>query len=86
MLVNGAAGGVGAIALQLAKAYGAHVTGVDHARKLALVRSLGADDVIDYTSDDYTQGGGQWDLIFDVPGNHSFDETRRALAPGGATS
>ena len=84
VLVNGAAGGVGAIALQLAKAYGAHVTGVDHARKLALVTSLGADDVIDYTSDDYTQGGRQWDLIFDVPGNHSFDQTRKALAPGGA--
>jgi NADPH:quinone reductase-like Zn-dependent oxidoreductase len=84
VLVNGAAGGVGAIALQLAKAYGAHVTGVDQARKLALVTSLGADDVIDYTSDDYTQGGRQWDLIFDVPGNHSFDQTRKALAPGGA--
>ena len=84
VLVNGAAGGVGAIALQLAKAYGAHVTGVDHPRKLALVSSLGADDVIDYTSEDYTQGGRQWDLIFDVPGNHAFSETRKALAPGGA--
>ena len=84
MLVNGAAGGVGAIALQLAKSYGAHVTAVDHTRKLELVASLGADEVIDYTSDDYTQGARKWDLIFDVPGNHSFDETRRALAPGGA--
>ena len=80
VLVNGAAGGVGAIALQLAKAYGAHVTGVDHPRKLALVTSLGADEVIDYTSKDYTQGARQWDLIFDVPGNHSFDET--AQGPG----
>jgi NADPH:quinone reductase-like Zn-dependent oxidoreductase len=84
VLVNGAAGGVGAIALQLAKSYGAHVTAVDHTRKLELVASLGADEVIDYTSDDYTRGGRQWDLIFDVPGNHTFDETRRALAPGGA--
>ena len=84
VLVNGAAGGVGAIAVQLAKAYGAHVTGVDHPRKLALVRSLGADRVIDYTREDYTRGGERWDLIFDVPGNHSFAETRRALEPGGA--
>ena len=61
-----------------------HVTGVDHARKLALVRSLGADRVIDYTSEDYTRGGERWDLIFDVPGNHPFEETRRALEPGGS--
>ncbi len=84
VLVNGAAGGVGAIAVQLAKAYGAHVTGVDHPRKLTLVRSVGADRVLDYTAEDYTSGGEQWDLIFDVPGNHSFEETRRALAPGGS--
>ena len=83
VLVNGAAGGVGAIAVQLAKAYGAHVTGVDHTRKLALVRSLGADRVIDYTSDDYTRAGERWDLVFDVPGNHSFAENRRAVEPGG---
>ncbi len=84
VLVNGAAGGVGAMAVQLAKAYGAHVTGVDHARKLALVRTLGADRVIDYTTEDYTRGADRWDLIFDVPGNHTFAETRRALVPGGA--
>jgi len=84
VLVNGAAGGVGAIAVQLAKAYGAHVTGVDHSRKLALVLSLGADRVIDYTREDYTRGDERWDLIFDVPGNHSFQETRRALKPDGA--
>ena len=84
VLVNGAAGGVGAIAVQLAKAYGAHVTGVDRPDKLVLVRSLGADRVIDYTSEDYTRGGERWDLIFDVPGNHTFDETRRALEPRGA--
>jgi NADPH:quinone reductase-like Zn-dependent oxidoreductase len=84
VLVNGAAGGVGAIAVQLAKAYGAHVTGVDHASKLALVRSLGADRVIDYASEDFTRSGEQWDLIFDVPGNHPFKAIRRALDPRGS--
>lgn len=79
VLVNGAAGGVGAIAVQLAKAYGAEVTGVDHARKLALVRSLGADRAIDYATEDFTRSGEEWDLIFDVPGNHSFRAIRRAL-------
>ena len=83
VLVNGAAGGVGAIAVQLAKAYGAHVTGVDHSGKLALVRSLGADRVIDYTTEHFTRTDERWDLIFDVPGNHSFTEIRRALVPGG---
>jgi NADPH:quinone reductase-like Zn-dependent oxidoreductase len=84
VLVNGAAGGVGAIAVQLAKAYGAKVTGVDHASKLALVRSLGAGRVIDYESEDFTRSGEQWDLIFDVPGNHPFKAIRRALDPGGS--
>src|SRR5215213_4859413 len=84
VLVNGAAGGVGAIAVQLAKSYGAHVTGVDHASKLALVRSFGADQVIDYTSEDFTRSGEQWDLVFDVPGNHSFTAVRRALDPRGS--
>jgi NADPH:quinone reductase-like Zn-dependent oxidoreductase len=84
VLVNGAAGGVGAIAVQLAKAYGADVTGVDHASKLALVSSLGADRVIDYTSEDFTRSGERWDLIFDVPGNHPFREVRRALEPRGS--
>jgi NADPH:quinone reductase-like Zn-dependent oxidoreductase len=83
VLVNGAAGGVGSIALQLAKSYGAHVTGVDHPRKLPLVRSLGADRVIDYTVDDYTRTGEHWDLVFDVPGNHSLADNRRAVEPGG---
>jgi len=83
VLVNGAAGGVGAIAVQLAKAYGAHV-GVDHSSKLTLVRSLGADRVIDYTAEDFTRGGEQWDLIFDVPGNNSFRAIRRALDPRGS--
>jgi NADPH:quinone reductase-like Zn-dependent oxidoreductase len=83
VLVNGAAGGVGAIAVQLAKEYGAYVTAVDHPRKHELLRSLGADRVLDYTGDDYTRGGERWDLIFDVPGNQSFTENRRALEPGG---
>lgn len=83
VLVNGAAGGVGAIAVQLAKAYGAEVTGVDHHRKLELVRSLGANRTIDYTREDFTCGSERWDLIFDVPGNHSFREIRRALDPHG---
>ena len=83
VLINGAAGGVGAIAVQLAKAYGADVTGVDSARKLDLVRSLGADQVIDYTQEDFTQSGKRYHLIVDIPGNHSFSECRRALTPKG---
>lgn len=83
VLVNGAAGGVGSIAVQLAKAYGAVVTGVDHPDKLDLVRSLGAERVIDYTREDFTRGGEQWDIIFDVPGNHPFRDIRRALDPRG---
>lgn len=83
VLVNGAAGGVGAFAMQLAKTYGAEVTGVDHPRKHALVRSLGADRFIDYTREDFTRSGERWDLVFDVPGNHSFREVRRALEPRG---
>ncbi|KRF06725.1 hypothetical protein ASG88_19685 [Nocardioides sp. Soil777] len=84
VLVNGAAGGVGAFAVQLAKAYGAEVTGVDHTRKLGLVESLGADRTIDYTREDFTRGGERWDLIYDVPGNYSFRQVRRALAPHGS--
>jgi NADPH:quinone reductase-like Zn-dependent oxidoreductase len=84
VLVNGAAGGVGAIAVQLAKAYGAEVTGVDHGSRLAFVRSLGADRVIDYTSQDFTRGGEKWDLVFDVPGNHPFRAIRRALESTGS--
>ena len=83
VLVNGAAGGVGALAVQLAKANGAHVTGVDHTRKLDLVRSLGADEVLDYTRDDFTRSGQQYDLIVDIPGNYSFADCRRALTPDG---
>ncbi|WP_219512564.1 NAD(P)-dependent alcohol dehydrogenase [Nonomuraea ceibae] len=83
VLVNGAAGGVGALALQLAKAGGASVTGVDHGAKLDLVRDLGADHVIDYTREDFTRTGERYDLIFDVPGNHSFADCRKALTPDG---
>ncbi len=83
VLVNGAAGGVGAVAVQLAKAYGAHVTAVDSAPKLGLLRELGADATIDYTTEDFTRSSQRWDLVFDVPGNHSFAEVRRVLAPRG---
>jgi NADPH:quinone reductase-like Zn-dependent oxidoreductase len=83
VLVNGAGGGVGAIAVQLAKAYGANVTGVDHTAKLDMIRSIGADQVIDYTKEDFTQSGERYDLIFDIPGNHSFSACRRVLAPDG---
>ncbi|MEU8251568.1 NAD(P)-dependent alcohol dehydrogenase [Nonomuraea sp. NPDC048916] len=83
VLVNGAGGGVGSFAVQLAKAYGATVTGVDHKTKLDMVRSLGADRVIDYTQEDFTRSGERYDLIFDVPGNHAFADCRRALKPEG---
>ncbi|MCA2214385.1 NAD(P)-dependent alcohol dehydrogenase [Jidongwangia harbinensis] len=83
VLVNGAAGGVGAIVLQLAKAGGAHVTGVDHTGKQDLMRRLGADRVVDYTRDDFTRGTSRYDLIVDVPGNHPVSACRRALTPDG---
>jgi NADPH:quinone reductase-like Zn-dependent oxidoreductase len=83
VLVNGAGGGVGTIAVQLAKVYGANVTGVDDSTKLDMVRSIGADQVIDYTKEDFTQSGGRYDLIFDIPGNHPYSACRRVLAPDG---
>jgi NADPH:quinone reductase-like Zn-dependent oxidoreductase len=83
VLINGAGGGVGTLTLQLAKAYGAHVTAVDSTRKLGMLRSLGADEVIDFTEEDFTQRGARYDLIFDVPGNHPFSACRRALKPDG---
>ncbi|MGD8869702.1 MAG: NAD(P)-dependent alcohol dehydrogenase [Gemmatimonadales bacterium] len=79
VLVNGAGGGVGSLALQVAKAYGAHVTGVDTTSKLSMLRSLGADEVIDYTEEDFTRRGVRYDFILDVPGNNSFSACRRAL-------
>jgi len=83
VLINGGGGGVGALALQITKACGAHVTAVDSTRKLDMLRSLGADEVIDYTREDFTRRGVRYDLIFDVPGNHSFSACRRALEPDG---
>jgi NADPH:quinone reductase-like Zn-dependent oxidoreductase len=83
VLVNGAGGGVGALTVQLAKAYGANVTGVDNTKKLDMVRSIGADQVIDYTKEDFTQSGERYDLIFDIPGNHPFSACRHVLAPNG---
>jgi len=82
-LVNGAGGGVGALALQIAKAHGARVTAVDSTKKLGLLRELGADQVIDYTREDFTKRGDRYDLIFDIPGNHPFSECRRALTTEG---
>ena len=83
VLINGAGGGVGTFAVQLAKAFGAEVTGVDSTRKLDMVRSIGADHVIDHTQEDFTRGGERYDLILDVPGNHSFTDCRRVLMPKG---
>jgi NADPH:quinone reductase-like Zn-dependent oxidoreductase len=83
VLVNGAGGGVGALALQLAKAYGARVTAVDSTKKLSLLRELGADEVIDYTRENFTERGVRYDLIFDIPGNYPFSECRRALTTEG---
>jgi NADPH:quinone reductase-like Zn-dependent oxidoreductase len=84
VLVNGAGGGVGVMAVQLAKALGAaSVTAVDSAGKLEMLRSIGADQVVDYAREDFTQRGDRHDLIVDVPGNRPFSECRRALAPDG---
>ena len=83
VLINGAGGGVGLFALQLAKSSGAVVTGVDSTSKLDMLRSIGADHVIDYTQEDFTQGSERYDLILDIPGNHSFSKCRRALTPEG---
>jgi NADPH:quinone reductase-like Zn-dependent oxidoreductase len=83
VLVNGASGGVGTFAVQIAKALGATVTGVCSARNADLVRSLGADSVIDYTSEDFTRKGRRYDLILDIAGGHSALACRRALTPKG---
>ena len=83
VLVNGAGGGVGSVAVQLAKAFGANVTGVDNTAKLDMVRSIGADQVIDYTQEDFTRRAERYDLIFDIPGNHSLSDCKRALTAGG---
>ena len=83
VLVNGASGGVGTFAVQIAKSFGAEVTGVCSTRNLDLVRSIGADHVIDYTKEDFTNGTEHYDLIFDLVCNHSFAERRRVLTPQG---
>ena len=83
VLINGAAGGVGTFATQIAKTLGAEVTGVCSTRNVELVRSIGADRVIDYTREDFTSNGKQYDVIFDLVANHSFAEHRRALTPKG---
>jgi len=83
VLINGASGGVGTFAVQIAKTFGAEVTGVCSTRNVDLVRSLGADHVIDYTKEDYTKGDQRYDVIYDLVNNHSFAERRRVLKPGG---
>lgn len=83
ILINGASGGVGTFAVQLAKFFGAEVTGVCSTRNAEMVRSIGADHVIDYTKEDYTQSGQQYDLILDVVANHTLEECRRALKANG---
>jgi NADPH:quinone reductase-like Zn-dependent oxidoreductase len=83
VLINGAGGGVGSFAVQLAKAFGAEVTGVCSTTKVDLVRSIGADEVIDYTREDFADEARHWDLIVDTAGRRSLSQLRRALAPRG---
>src|ERR1039457_6936411 len=83
VLINGAAGGVGTFAVQIAKSFGADVTGVCSTRNVEMVRSIGADQVIDYTQEDFTKSGQRYDLIFDCVGNHSLSACRRVLNPRG---
>jgi NADPH:quinone reductase-like Zn-dependent oxidoreductase len=83
VLINGASGGVGTFAVQIAKAFGADVTGVCSTRNVDMVRSIGADQVVDYTQEDFTRSGRRYDLILDTVGNHSLLACRRILTPTG---
>jgi len=83
VLINGAGGGMGTFAIQMAKFWGAEVTGVDSTRKLAVMRTLGADHVIDYTQADFTQNGQRYDLILDAVAHRSLFDYKRALSPTG---
>lgn len=86
VLINGASGGVGTFAVQIAKSYGREVTGVTSTRNIDLIRSLGANHVVDYTTTDFVDSGRRYDLILDTVGNRSVPELRRALAEGGKTA
>jgi NADPH:quinone reductase-like Zn-dependent oxidoreductase len=83
VLINGAGGAVGTFAVQLAKAYGADVTGVDGAEKLDTIRSIGADRVLDYGVEDFTRSGERYDVIMDIAGNHPWPDVKRSLTPEG---
>jgi NADPH:quinone reductase-like Zn-dependent oxidoreductase len=83
ILVYGASGSVGTAAVQLAKHFGAHVTAVCNTKNVELVRSLGADEVVDYQREDFTKNGATYDVVFDAVGKHSFRRCRRSLKPGG---
>ena len=83
VLINGAAGGIGTFAVQIAKSFGANVTGVCSTKNVELVRSLGADRVIDYTRDDFTQDSERYDLLLDNAGNRTLSAMRRVLSPSG---
>jgi NADPH:quinone reductase-like Zn-dependent oxidoreductase len=83
VLINGASGSIGAAALQLAKSYGAEVTAVCGTKRIAMVKALGADKVIDYSKEDFTKGRERYDLVFDILGRSSFDKVKHVLNPNG---
>jgi NADPH:quinone reductase-like Zn-dependent oxidoreductase len=83
IVIYGASGSIGTAAVQIAKAFGAHVTAVCNGRSVELVRSLGADEVIDYEREDFTRNGETYDVVFDAVGKHSFRRSKDSLVPGG---